>query len=79
MVRNVHALKSNLLEYVNRKKSLGKEDFLLIFSYAVYSSLCDTCFMYFDCSPYEDGETYLTADVSIKCKGMACRGIRCNY
>jgi hypothetical protein len=25
--------------------------------------------MYFDCSPYEDGEMYLTADVSIKCEG----------
>jgi hypothetical protein len=25
--------------------------------------------MYFDCSPYEDGETYLAADVSIKCEG----------
>jgi hypothetical protein len=25
--------------------------------------------MYFDCSPYEDGETYLAADTSIKCEG----------
>jgi hypothetical protein len=66
---NVDTLRSNLLEYVNRKKALGSEDFLLIFSYAVYSSLCDTCFIYFDCSLYEDGETYLVADVSIKCKG----------
>jgi hypothetical protein len=47
----------------------GRDDFLLLFSYAVYSALCDTCFMYFDCSPYEDGETYLAADVSIKCAG----------
>ena len=42
----------------------------MLFSYAVYSSLSDTCFMYFDCSRYEDGETYLAADVNIKCEGQ---------
>ena len=42
---------------------LGQEDFLLLFSYAVYSSLSDTVFMYFDCSPYEDGESYLAGSL----------------
>jgi hypothetical protein len=67
---NIETLRSNLVQYVKQNKALGREDFLLIFSYAVYSSLCDRCFMYFDCSLYEDGETYLVADVSIKCKGL---------
>jgi hypothetical protein len=67
---NIETLRSNLVQYVKRNKALGREDFLLIFSYAVYSSFCDRCFMYFDCSLYEDGETYLVADVSIKCKGL---------
>jgi hypothetical protein len=60
---NITVLKRQLLSFVSTAKHLGREDFLLLFSFAVYSSLCDTCFMYFDCSPYEDGEVYLAADV----------------
>jgi hypothetical protein len=67
--RNIDVLRRSLLSSLSTAKHLGTEDFFLLFSYAVYSSLCDTCFMYFDCSPYEDGEMYLTADVSIKCEG----------
>jgi hypothetical protein len=67
--RNINHLRKNLLAKVARGKRLKKEDFLLLFSFAMYTSLCDTCFMFFDCTRYEDGETYLTADPSIKCKG----------
>jgi hypothetical protein len=68
--RNIAVLRRNILSFLSTAKHLGTEDFFLLFSYAVYSSLCDTCFMYFDCSRYEDGETYLAADVSIKCEGQ---------
>jgi hypothetical protein len=61
--RSILILRRNLLSFVSTAKHLGREDFLLLFSYAVYSALCDTCFMYFDCSEYEDGEVYLAADV----------------
>ena len=61
--RSILILRRNLLSFVSTAKHLGREDFLLLFSYAVYSALCDTCFMYFDCSKYEDGEVYLAADV----------------
>jgi hypothetical protein len=61
--RNIAILRRNLLSFVSSAKQLGREDFLLLFSYSVYSALCDTCFMYFDCNPYEDGEIYLAADV----------------
>ena len=67
--RNIAILRRSILSFLSTAKHLGREDFFLLFSYAVYSSLCDTCFMYFDCSGYEDGETYLAADVSIKCEG----------
>ena len=40
---------------------------LLIFFNLSLSTLGSV--QYFDCSPYEDGESYLTADVSIKCEG----------
>ena len=45
---NIATLRRNLLPYTRRGKRLSNEDFLLLFSYAVYSSLQDTCFMYFD-------------------------------
>jgi hypothetical protein len=61
--RNIAILRRNLLSFVSTAKNLGRDDFLLLFSYSVYSALCDTCFMYFDCTPYEDGELYLAADV----------------
>jgi hypothetical protein len=64
--RSILILRRNLLSFVSTAKNLGREDFLLLFSYAVYSALCDTCFMYFDCSEYEDGEVYLAADVRYK-------------
>jgi hypothetical protein len=67
---NIAVLRMNLLQNVEDAKSLGREDFLLLFSFSVYSSLCDACFMYFDCSMYEDGNVYLAADVSIKCDGL---------
>jgi hypothetical protein len=66
--RNISVLRQSLLAKV-RRKQLGRDDFLLLFTYAVYSGLCDTCFMYFDCARYEDHKEYLVADVSIKCKG----------
>jgi hypothetical protein len=68
-IRNITILRRELLSFVSTAKNLSRDDFLLLFSYAVYSALCDTCFMYFDCTPYEDGELYLTADVSITCAG----------
>ena len=43
--RNIETLKRNLRAHMRTAKHLKREDFLLLFSYAVYSSLCDTCFM----------------------------------
>jgi hypothetical protein len=77
--RNIAILRGNLLHLVTRAKHLGREDFLLLFSYAVYAALCDTCFMYFDCSPYEDGEIYLVPDANIKCTDDTYNGINWYY
>eukprot|EP00935_MAST-01C_sp_MAST-1C-sp1_P000497 g497.t1 len=48
---------------------LMRDDFLLFFCYTVYGLLCTHCLDYFLCLDFEDGESYLAIDVSIKCKG----------
>jgi hypothetical protein len=67
ILRKIDTLRQRLLRKLDTERSLSSSDFLLLFSYAVYSGLCDICFGYFDCHRYEDGETYLVPDVSIKC------------
>jgi hypothetical protein len=66
--RSITVLRRNVLSFVSNAKHLGREDFLLLFSYAVYSALCDTCFMYFDCSEvsaiHERGAIHFAAQFS---------------
>jgi hypothetical protein len=64
---NIFILREKLLSFVQKSKGLTTEDFFLLFTYTVYTGISDTCFMYFDCTEFEDGETYLMADPSIKC------------
>eukprot|EP00935_MAST-01C_sp_MAST-1C-sp1_P000003 g3.t1 len=64
---NISVLRQNMLEIVAQSKQLTREDLLLLFTYSVYTALCDTCFLFYDCQLYEDGETYLVPDPSIKC------------
>jgi hypothetical protein len=64
---NILALRSELIRYVCAAKHLTTEDFFLLFSYSVYTALSDTCFLFYDCRLFEDGETYLVPDPSVKC------------
>jgi hypothetical protein len=66
---NIFMLREKLLPFVQKSKGLTTEDFFLLFTYSIYTGISDTCFMYFDCAQFEDGETYLMADPSIKCTG----------
>ena len=63
--RNIATLRQNLLSFVGTAKHLGREDILLLFSYAVYSSLQDTCFMYFDYRFVLHGYTALLIDAFV--------------
>jgi hypothetical protein len=64
---NIRTLREKIRGSVEKRNALSRWDFLLLFSYAIYTSLCDVCFMFYDCKLYEDGERYLVADPSIKC------------
>jgi hypothetical protein len=64
---NIRALRNLLLPYVQKSKGLTTEDFFLLFTFAIYIGICDTCFLFFDCVEYEDGNVYLMADPSIQC------------
>jgi hypothetical protein len=71
---NIQTLREKLLPYVQKSKGLTSEDLFLLFTYAVYTGVCDTCFLYFDCAEYEDGEIYLMADPAIQCTDADYQG-----
>ena len=68
---NISKLRELLVEAVKQQQRLTYEDFFLLFSYSVYTALCDTCFLFYDCRSYEDGEKYLVPDPSTKCTDPA--------
>jgi hypothetical protein len=74
---NIATLRQSLLSFVGTAKHLGREDFFFLFSYAVYSSLCDTCFMYFDCNEYENLPCCRRGDQMQRPGGRAVGRISC--
>jgi surface protein len=65
--RNIQILRNNIQNFVQEARTFSRDDFLLLFSYAAYTSLCDICFMFYDCKLYEDAKIYLVPDPSITC------------
>jgi hypothetical protein len=65
--RNIQILRVNIHNFVQEARTFSRDDFLLLFSYAAYTSLCDVCFMFYDCKLYEDATIYLVPDPSIAC------------
>jgi predicted protein tyrosine phosphatase len=72
--KNISILREKLMSYVQKSKGLTAEDFFLLFTYSIYTGICDTCFLYFDCAEYEDGEVYLMPDPAIKCTDSYYQG-----
>jgi hypothetical protein len=65
--QNITTLRAKLESLRSQQGRLSAEDLLLLFTYIIYTSICDTLFTYFDCEQLEDGKWYLVADPSILC------------